>query len=75
MLDDETGDALVQRADDTEEALRSRLESYHSMTVPLLDHYSNIVVRMDSNENKAAELIKEDVMSLISTEPLLKVGM
>jgi hypothetical protein len=45
------------------------------MTVPLLDHYSNIVVRMDSNENKAAELIKEDVMSLISTEPLLKVGM
>eukprot|EP00966_Prymnesium_polylepis_P026412 609358-Prymnesium_polylepis.2 len=33
MLDDETGEPLMQRADDTEEALTKRLESYHAQTV------------------------------------------
>lgn len=73
MLDDETGEPLMQRADDTEEALQARLESYHAMTVPLLQHYESIVVRMDSNENKSAELIKADVRALIAAEPLLCV--
>lgn len=72
MRDDETGDPLMQRADDTEEALRSRLAAYYSMTVPLLEHYQSIVVKMDSNENKSAELIKVDVMQLLATEPLLQ---
>lgn len=39
MLDDETGEALMQRADDTEEALTSRLQGYHAQTVPILAHY------------------------------------
>ena len=40
MLDDETGEELVQRADDTAEALTKRLASYHAETVPVLDHFS-----------------------------------
>jgi len=45
MNDDETGEPLYQRADDTKEALVKRLESYHNVTQPLLDHYKekNIV--------------------------------
>ena len=39
MLDDETGEPLYQRADDTKEALVKRLSGYHSQTVPILDHY------------------------------------
>ena len=41
MLDDETGEPLMQRADDTEEALAKRLEhyGYHAQTVPILEHY------------------------------------
>jgi adenylate kinase len=39
MLDDETGEALYQRADDTASALLSRLKSYHGQTVPILKHY------------------------------------
>eukprot|EP00928_Gymnodinium_smaydae_P037091 TRINITY_DN2580_c0_g2_i1.p1 TRINITY_DN2580_c0_g2~~TRINITY_DN2580_c0_g2_i1.p1 ORF type:complete len:555 (+),score=107.34 TRINITY_DN2580_c0_g2_i1:58-1722(+) len=39
MLDDETSEPLMQRADDTEEALKSRLEAYHAQTVPILAHY------------------------------------
>ena len=33
MLDDETGEPLMQRADDTEEALTKRLKGYHDQTV------------------------------------------
>lgn len=33
MLDDETGESLMQRADDTEAALTKRLRSYHEQTV------------------------------------------
>jgi adenylate kinase family enzyme len=32
MLDDQTGEALSQRSDDTEEALKKRLESYREYT-------------------------------------------
>jgi len=52
MLDDETGEPLMQRADDTEEALGKRLESYHAQTVPILDHYSpaGVVKKVDANQ-------------------------
>jgi len=39
MKDDETGEPLYQRSDDTAEALKSRLQSYYGKTVPILDHY------------------------------------
>lgn len=39
MVDDQTGEPLYQRADDTKEALVKRLQGYHAMTEPLLDHY------------------------------------
>merc|ERR1719229_552126 len=40
MKDDITGNALSQCPDDTAEALKKRLDSYNSQTVPILDHYS-----------------------------------
>jgi len=51
MLDDETGEPLMQRADDTEEALTKRLQGYHEQTVPILDHYSpaGVVQKVDAN--------------------------
>jgi len=38
--DNETGDALIQREDDTEETVRKRLGVYHSQTAPLVTYYS-----------------------------------
>jgi adenylate kinase len=38
--DDVTGEDLVQRVDDKEETVRSRLEVYHSQTRPLIEYYS-----------------------------------
>ncbi len=41
-LDDETGEALIQREDDQESTVRKRLEVYHQQTEPLVDYYQNI---------------------------------
>eukprot|EP00928_Gymnodinium_smaydae_P039394 TRINITY_DN26925_c0_g2_i1.p1 TRINITY_DN26925_c0_g2~~TRINITY_DN26925_c0_g2_i1.p1 ORF type:complete len:529 (+),score=107.75 TRINITY_DN26925_c0_g2_i1:25-1587(+) len=49
MRDDATGEVLTQRPDDTETALRARLEAYHKDTVPVLEHYAQtgVVRRVD----------------------------
>lgn len=41
-VDDETGDALVQRADDQEDTVRKRLAVYHDQTKPLVDFYKGV---------------------------------
>ncbi len=41
-LDDETGEALVQRDDDQEDTVRNRLEIYHSQTSPLIAFYQGM---------------------------------
>jgi adenylate kinase len=38
-VDDETGEALIQREDDKEATIRKRLEVYHQQTLPLVDFY------------------------------------
>ena len=38
-LDDLTGDKLIQRPDDTREALVKRLVAYHEQTSPILSYY------------------------------------
>ena len=37
--DNETGEDLIQRADDTEETVRKRLSIYHEQTAPLIGYY------------------------------------
>jgi adenylate kinase len=39
--DDVTGENLVQRADDTEETVKKRLQVYHEQTKPLVNYYSS----------------------------------
>lgn len=41
-LDDETGEQLVQRADDREETVRERLRVYHAETHPLVSFYERL---------------------------------
>ena len=47
----EISDRLIQRPDDTEETVRSRLEAYHAQTAPLADWYSErgLLIRIDGN--------------------------
>ncbi|MET1253913.1 adenylate kinase [Aliikangiella maris] len=39
-IDDETGEELIQRPDDTEATVKDRLAIYHQQTRPLVDYYS-----------------------------------
>ncbi|WP_111497495.1 MULTISPECIES: adenylate kinase [Marinobacter] len=39
--DDETGEPLIQRADDSEETVRNRLKIYHDQTAPLVGYYQD----------------------------------
>ena len=40
-VDDETGEALIQRADDQAETIRQRLHVYRDQTSPLVEFYQN----------------------------------
>lgn len=57
-VDDETGEALVQRDDDKPEAIRHRLDVYAKQTAPLIDYYRtrNLIVDLDASASP------EDVM-------------
>ncbi|AJQ96527.1 adenylate kinase [Gynuella sunshinyii] len=39
--DDETGELLIQRPDDTEETVKKRLSVYHEQTKPLVSYYQS----------------------------------
>ena len=39
--DDETGEDLIQRDDDKEDAIKNRLEVYEASTFPLIEYYKN----------------------------------
>jgi len=52
MLDDETGEPLFQRPDDTSEALVNRLVSYHKSTVPVLGHYKAVHTKVNANQKQ-----------------------
>jgi len=55
MLDDATKEPLMQRSDDTAEALVSRLQAYHAQTVPVLKHYGKKkCVVVDADRDMAA---------------------
>ena len=41
-LDDVSGEKLIQREDDQEETVRSRLKLYHEQTKPLVDFYTKL---------------------------------
>ena len=67
MLDNETGEPLMQRADDTEEALKKRLEGYHAQTVPILEHYQPTGTVSEVDANRSPEEVWESIRAVIET--------
>lgn len=52
--DDVTGEALMQRKDDTAEVLKTRLKSFYDKTKPVLEHYEQekgVVVHVNADKN------------------------
>ena len=56
---------FVQREDDTEEAIRNRLETYHGQTEPLKDYYEEkgILVTVDATQD--IDKVTEDVLQAV----------
>ncbi|MER5350442.1 adenylate kinase [Kitasatospora sp. NPDC002551] len=65
---DECGGELYQRSDDTEEAVRTRLEVYHTETEPIIDYYRQqgliatipALGKVDEVTRRAIEALKQD---------------
>ena len=70
--DDETGEDLIQREDDQEATIRTRLEVYHEQTEPLVKFYQDLgaqgqpvrVIRVDGVAS--VESIKDQVLQSLS---------
>jgi len=66
MKDDATGEPLIQRPDDTAAALKKRLASYHSDTVPILEHYKPNGVVGSVNANQGMGDVWETILGSLS---------
>lgn len=54
-VDDETGEALIQRADDAAETVKKRLDVYHEQTEVLVGYYGKLAA---SGDAKAPKYVK-----------------
>ena len=68
MKDDETGEALIQRPDDTASSLITRLKSYHGETVPILDHYRPGGVVRGVNANQGMDGVWKEILKALSRD-------
>ena len=62
---DEIKHRLVQRKDDTEETVRSRLGAYHEQTSPLANFYESRGVFKRVNGDQSIDAVSSDIMNLL----------
>eukprot|EP00339_Tiarina_fusa_P027492 CAMPEP_0117011314 /NCGR_PEP_ID=MMETSP0472-20121206/9754_1 /TAXON_ID=693140 ORGANISM="Tiarina fusus, Strain LIS" /NCGR_SAMPLE_ID=MMETSP0472 /ASSEMBLY_ACC=CAM_ASM_000603 /LENGTH=315 /DNA_ID=CAMNT_0004714079 /DNA_START=15 /DNA_END=962 /DNA_ORIENTATION=- len=65
MKDDETGEALMQRKDDTSAALVKRLQGYHGETVPILEHYRPDGIVRAVNANQGMDGVWKEILGAL----------
>ena len=61
-----TGEDLMRRSDDNEEALRTRLETYHVQTKPLVEFYSKLHLHTAIDASKKPEEVWEDIEAIVT---------
>ena len=66
MKDDVTGEPLMKRSDDTEEALRKRLVAFHSQTKPVVDYYSKQGLYAPIDANQKADTVKAAIAKIVA---------
>jgi adenylate kinase len=54
--DDQTGEDLIQRADDQEDTVRKRLQVYHDQTKPLVGYYSQWSATQDASAPRCCKV-------------------
>jgi adenylate kinase len=63
--DGEDEGPFVQRKDDTEEAIRRRLEIYHEQTEPLKDYYARRGLLTTVNAEQSISKVTESILKLV----------
>lgn len=66
MTDDVTGEPLMKRKDDNEEALKKRLDAFHKQTMPVVDYYSKQGLYTAINANQKSETVKSLVAACLA---------
>ena len=62
---DVCGGELIQRADDTPEAVEKRLDLYFSQTAPLLDYYRERGLLATVDGNRPIEVVTEEIITAV----------
>ncbi|XP_051519338.1 adenylate kinase 2, mitochondrial-like isoform X2 [Myxocyprinus asiaticus] len=66
MKDDVTGEPLMRRSDDNETTLRTRLESYHKQTAPLVQYYSSRGLHTAVDASQSPDLVFASILAAFS---------
>ena len=66
--DGEDEGPFVQRKDDTEEAIRRRLEIYHEQTEPLKDYYAERGLLATVNAEQSISKVTESILKLVGED-------
>ena len=64
-IDDETGEPLIQRDDDKEEAIRNRLEVYEASTAPLISYYRDKGLLVDIDASASPEEVLKSMVDAL----------
>ena len=62
---DVCGEALIVRDDDKEETVKSRLETYHQQTQPLIDYYSQKGILKEVDGTKDMNEVFADIVAIL----------
>lgn len=62
---DKCGSDLIQRKDDTEEVVRSRLETFRKETLPVVEYYRSKNILFRVNGDRSLDDIKSEILSLL----------
>jgi len=65
---DEDPGPFVQREDDTEEAIRNRLDSYHEQTEPLKDYYEEKGILVTVDASKDIDEVTQEVLKAVGED-------
>lgn len=64
---DHDGADLVQRPDDTEATIRSRLDAFRAQTAPLKSHYSERGLLVAVNGDESPDTVTQSILSVLGT--------
>lgn len=65
-IDDETGEPLIQRDDDKEDAIMNRLDVYDAQTAPLIEYYRGKGLLVDIDASKSPKEVFESVKKALA---------